>query len=191
MSEMQKGSTETIEFEEGLNEEVLEHRPTGLLQMMTVAMKDRPNLVNEDEYEYEDNSSATATPEPGSKKPGKPNLNPLQSKPPPEDITSSNQLVLGTEEKGKSKKIGKIAIEEVDSVSPTECKSVMPSVSSSDVIEVTQVITDRVPIQEQACEKSENILNYDEAPSLNIQQAEHQQASPKKKKKKGKKKKKK
>ena len=69
-----------------------------------------------------DDSSATATPEPGTKKPGKQILNPPSSKAEQDDGMVSNQIEMEREEKGKTKKTGKIAIEEVDFVPAAETK---------------------------------------------------------------------
>ena len=70
-----------------------------------------------------DDSSATATPEPGTIKPGKQTLNPPSSRIEQDDNSIiSNQIEIEHEEKGKTKKAGKIAIEEVDFVSTAETK---------------------------------------------------------------------
>lgn len=71
------------------------------------------------EYEFDEDSSATATPEPGFQKQGKPTSNLQHSKIAQDD---SAILLVGHDEKGMVKKAGKINIEEVDFVAPAEPK---------------------------------------------------------------------
>merc|ERR1712136_115608 len=137
------------------------------------------------EYEYEDDSSATATPEPGSKKQGKQNSNNQGSKRPQDNDFGSNQVLSEPEEKGKSKKTGKMAIEEVDFVSQTEPKAAVSTMSTADKADSGQGSAELATSQEHVYQKTDAPPSYVDGQSLNIQQNELQQASPRKNKKKG------
>jgi len=122
-------------------------------------------LKNEEEPEYHgDSSSATATPEPVSKRQGKPSNNDQYAKVIKSEAPVVDQVTEEKEEELGTKKVKKMVIEEVE----------MP-VISNEVTQMTGLAEQPISAQENP---SEEVSSF-----VNAQQGEQQQPSPRKNRK--------